>query len=95
MLVGLRQGEEGSRRYMDSAFCFLHLTGLDRSLHRRPGCRTKGWGGPSKERALQTSLLGLLGLLVSVRLLVALDGLRLLLASPLPPFSLPRLIRTL
>ncbi|XP_070623802.1 liprin-alpha-4 isoform X7 [Bos indicus] len=69
--------------------------GLDRSLHRRPGCRTKGWGGPSKERALQTFLLGLFGLLVSVRVLVALDGLRLLLASPLPPFSLPRLIRTL
>ncbi|XP_042112802.1 liprin-alpha-4 isoform X7 [Ovis aries] len=70
--------------------------GLDHTLHRRPGCSTKGWGGPSKERALQTSLLGLFGLLVSVCLLVALDGLRLLLATPpSPPFSLPRLIRTL
>ena len=60
MLVGLRQGEEGSWRWMDSAFRLLHLTGLDCTLHRRPGRSTKGWGGPSKERELQTSCLGYL-----------------------------------
>ncbi|XP_065794247.1 liprin-alpha-4 isoform X6 [Muntiacus reevesi] len=34
--------------------------GLDCTLHRRPGRSTKDWGGPSKERELQTSCLGYL-----------------------------------
>ena len=88
--MGLREGEEGSPRWMDSTFSLLHLAGLDCKLHQRPGHASRAGDGPSTKMALQTALLGLFGFLVSVHLLVVLDGLHLLLAPS--PLSLPQLI---